>query len=307
MGLSTQFQHQIDSGLMAREELQGKSPEQQVREYAAGVAAGGGAMVSGLAIVDSQDDKIKRQKKLEQDHADFAHAIEQQRQEMLNQLDAAIGNLTIQIERDQEILAALEKRKAALTDVKDLLVAEQFDKDIPEHAQLADDAGLDPEKPVNLATVNDALGVVETKITKMVNKISDNMDKLDILVQAQTDLDNAENLSAAQKAVVQQQVENRLKEADISLEELSAEKGGFDQAIGNAQSVVQNAIEQNDIDVEDLTAKEQVAFIKEAKSSGMSPDDISGYKELLSEEAIGILEGESNNLVSLAQMPVNGI
>lgn len=279
MGLSTQFQYQIDNGILAHEQLKEKPLEQQNREYAAGVAFAGDSMLSkgSLAGLISSE-KITAEEKQKKDREDMAQAIEQQRQIMLGQLDAAISDLSEEIERDQETLAALEKKKSALTEINKLQDAKKFDTDKPDHLQLVDDAGFDKEKFVNSsaeeqeAAVDAELGITETKITQLVNKISADMDRLDLLAQAKTDLGNGADPN---------KVNEYLNGHGIELSKLSEGSSNIASRISMEKIFVNQDINKDNAIIKTMDSEELTELIKVAKNSGLSDKEISLYEDEL--------------------------
>jgi hypothetical protein len=246
--------------------------------------------VGDASAATSEQEKKKR----EAERANLAMALEQQRGIMLGQLNKGIGKLTEQIEKGQAQLEILRTKKSAITAADRLNRNDQWERNNPDHKEILNkieiqntNAFFDSSKEDRQNSINSKLEQVDNKISKLVENIETNMNKLDILVQAKEDLKNGVDPREVQKA---------LEDKGIALKDVSAEKGALMAKLDDSIRGNEKNRDNLDFKIEDLNHTEQANFYNQAKNSGkFSQEDIASYKDILSDEAKAILEeGHSN-------------
>lgn len=243
--------------------------------------------------VSNTSTTTSEQKKKDAERANLAMALEQQRGIMLGQLNKGIGKLTEQIEKDQAQLEILRTKRSAITAADRLNRNDQWERNNPDHKEILNkieiqntNAFFDGSKEDRQSKIDSKREQVDNKISELVEKIDANMNKLDILVQAKEDLKNG---------VDPREVQERLADNKIVLKDASAEKDAVMASLEKSIDSLGSNQENLDIDVEDLTAIEQAKFYNKASDSGkFSQKDLDSFKELITDEAQAIIDGQSN-------------
>lgn len=248
--------------------------------------AGNESIIGTNASVTNQAQSAEEKKKREAHEAYIQRALEQQRQEMIERLDAQINDLRNQIEQDQKHLKALQDKQHALKEIDQILLAGTLDHNNPDHLALLDKAGIeDKEAFLNMTPeeqrsfVNGKEKAINEEIKGLVTRIEENMDKLDALTNAK---------QALKDGADPEQIRKDLEEQGITLE---VEDGKLDKAIALE---IHDTIRDNKAatkEYKSLSLDDKDEFVTQAEQSGkLDEDDLQKYKENLENEKQQIAE-----------------
>jgi len=257
-----------------------------------GVVGGSVTSVNNMNAVIRFNELNEEKVKKEKDQMNSI-VLEQMRAQMLSDIGGAIDKLRTQIEQDQEELQTLQVKADKLGELRDILLAGDFDPNNPDHRALFEGthvleiagvdsieefAELDPEDQIG--AVEQDLGETNDAIADLIQRIEANLEKLEILSQAKEDLENGVNPI---------DVRNRLEAAGIDLETINnSELSNAD--LVDISSSVRMDLENVDFDIEDLNPTEQAEFIRQARiSHDISPGDLEFYETIISDEAKQLL------------------
>lgn len=207
-------------------------------------------------------------------------ALERQRKDMADALADQIEKLRETIVKDQERADALRRKSAALDDLNSLILSNQIDLDNPAHIELMTEAGIeDPDafmaksQEARQEQIEESKQETESELGKVVDKLAENLDKLNAAMQAQEDLSNGVSMEEIQKQLDQAGItlEGKPKNAEELSNNLDLAADGYEET---ALSFEDKFYEMNDQDKAEILAKME-------QDNRISEEDVSMYREML--------------------------